>query len=292
MTTKPTQDRPIGSDAQVRALVSLLADRSESVREHCADAVRELGPRAIPALRDQALKTPEPKLRVTSLNLLSDLHLERNLRRLRSRLEDGSLALETGCITLQQIYSPLTGTEDLGIALDRMAAEVKTRIAPSYPVKTAVAELAQYFSMDVKLQGNKGDYSDLRNSFLCEVLATRRGIPISLSALYLLVARRASIPLYGVNVPSHFLIGYQCNERQHFLDPFNDGKSLTQQDVADIIKRNELPLHPAYFKAASDRDIIYRMTNNIVAILERDDARELLPKIQRVRKILRSGDDE
>ena len=85
--------------------------------------------------------------------------------------------------------------------------------------------------------GNEADYEDPRNSFLNEVLDRRTGIPITLSLLYMEVARRAGLPVEGVNFPGHFLL--RCRARPGvgyaedlIIDPFHGGALLTRDLLA------------------------------------------------------------
>jgi len=79
--------------------------------------------------------------------------------------------------------------------------------------------------------GNVGDYYDPRNSFLCDVIDRRTGIPISLSVLYLEVSRRVGVLSQGVNFPGHFLVRVAIEDAWLFLDPYSGGRALTPVDL-------------------------------------------------------------
>jgi regulator of sirC expression with transglutaminase-like and TPR domain len=77
--------------------------------------------------------------------------------------------------------------------------------------------------------GNRDDYYQPQNSYLNEVLARRRGIPISLGILYMAVAARAGLTTFGVNTPGHFVVGCRTEGEPLFVDPFSGGDVLDQQ---------------------------------------------------------------
>lgn len=121
--------------------------------------------------------------------------------------------------------------------------------------------------------GNHDDYYDPRNSFLCDVLDRRTGIPISLSVLYLEVSRRVGVLAQGVNFPGHFLVRVAIEDAWLFLDPFSGGRALTPADLELLLKKTTTPdavLEPSVIAAASKRQILSRMLVNLAGIYGRN----------------------
>lgn len=120
--------------------------------------------------------------------------------------------------------------------------------------------------------GNTGDYYDPRNSFLADVLDRRMGIPISLSVLYLEVARRIGVLAQGVNFPGHFLVRVAIEDAWLFLDPYAGGRALTPADLETLLRKTTSPdavLEPSVIAAASKRQILARMLVNLAGIYGR-----------------------
>ena len=121
--------------------------------------------------------------------------------------------------------------------------------------------------------GNTGDYYDPRNSFLTEVLDRRTGIPISLSVLYLEVARRVGVLAQGVNFPGHFLVRVAIEDAWLFLDPFAAGRALSPSDLEGLLRKTTTPdavLEPSVIAAATKRQIVSRMLVNLAGIYGRN----------------------
>jgi len=121
--------------------------------------------------------------------------------------------------------------------------------------------------------GNTDDYYDPRNSFLADVLDRRTGIPISLSVLYLEIARRLQVLAQGVNFPGHFLVRVAIEDAWLFLDPFNAGRALTPADLETLLRKTTTPdavLEPSVIAAASKRQIVSRMLVNLAGIYGRN----------------------
>jgi regulator of sirC expression with transglutaminase-like and TPR domain len=121
--------------------------------------------------------------------------------------------------------------------------------------------------------GNVDDFYDPRNSFLCDVLDRRIGIPISLSVLYLETARRVGVLAQGVNFPGHFLVRVATEDAWLFLDPFSGGRALTPADLEELLRKTTSPdavLEPSIIAAASKRQILSRMLVNLAGIYGRN----------------------
>ncbi len=121
--------------------------------------------------------------------------------------------------------------------------------------------------------GNTTDYYDPRNSFLCEVLDRRMGIPITLSVVYLEVARRVGVLAQGVNFPGHFLVRVAIEDAWLYIDPFSGGRSMTSADLEALLKKTTTPdavLEPSVIAAASKRQILSRMLVNLAGIYGRN----------------------
>jgi regulator of sirC expression with transglutaminase-like and TPR domain len=120
--------------------------------------------------------------------------------------------------------------------------------------------------------GNHDDYYDPRNSFLCDVIDRRMGIPISLSVLYLEVARRVGVLAQGVNFPGHFIVRVAIEDAWLFIDPYSQGKILTPTDLEALLRKTTTPnavLEPSVIAAASKRQIVARILVNLAGIYGR-----------------------
>ena len=114
--------------------------------------------------------------------------------------------------------------------------------------------------------GNAQDYADPRNSFLNEVIERRLGIPITLSVLFLEVAKRMGVQAAGVGLPGHFIVRVQTRNGVVFLDPFHGGVQLSQEDCearVQNITQGRLPFDSAFLDPVSNRYILTRMLNNL-----------------------------
>ena len=123
--------------------------------------------------------------------------------------------------------------------------------------------------------GNRTAYYDWRNSCLDRVIATRTGIPISMSVLMIEVARRVGVELHGVGMPAHFLVRV-ADEDDVFFDPFDGGRRLDRSGARSLFEHvtgGQVPWDDQYVDPTPNRDIVVRMLNNLKGVFTgRSDA--------------------
>jgi len=119
------------------------------------------------------------------------------------------------------------------------------------------------------LRGNDEDYYDPRNSYLNEVLDRKLGIPISLSVVYMEVAKRISFPIRGVGFPGHFLMKHVANDREIVIDAFGLGRILTPndcQELLDKIYNGTVSMNASLLQPMEKRSILTRMLYNLKGV--------------------------
>ncbi|MGF1499277.1 MAG: SirB1 family protein [Elainellaceae cyanobacterium] len=191
----------------------------------------------------------------------------------------------TALYIAQEEYPDLDVEEYLN-ALDTMALEIQERLpAEFYPLKV-IRGINQYLYEDLGFAGNTANYYDPDNSYLNCVIDRRLGIPITLSLVYLEVARRVGLPMVGVNMPGHFLIRPDLPEMEIFVDPFHQGEVLFMQDCQDRLNSiygRQVLLRPEFFKPIATKRLLSRMLTNLKFIyLNRGEMAKTLAAIERI----------
>ena len=144
---------------------------------------------------------------------------------------------------------------------------------------------------ELDLRGDEDEYDDPRNSFLPDVLARRRGLPILLSLVYLEVARRAALPLFGLALPGHFVVGYRVGGGGLVvMDPFRRAHILDRAELEALVARAGAALTPAMLEPASARTIAVRMLRNLVGSFARRGVRDRVRAASALVLALEPGD--
>ncbi|MDJ0583250.1 transglutaminase-like domain-containing protein [Crocosphaera sp.] len=154
-----------------------------------------------------------------------------------------------------------------------------------YPLKV-IKTINKYLFKDLGFKGNTNNYYDPRNSYLNEVIDKKMGIPISLSVIYLEIAKRINFPMVGIGMPGHFLIRPEFENVGIFVDAFNQGEILFKEDCQ--IKLQEIYQQPVtleehFLTPVSNQQILGRMLTNLKYIYLN---RQEYPKMLRIIELL------
>jgi regulator of sirC expression with transglutaminase-like and TPR domain len=166
--------------------------------------------------------------------------------------------------------------------LDDMAEAVRPRMNCEHPIDA----MRDFLFAELGFEGNVDDYFDPRNSYLNQVLDRRVGIPITLSLLYLELARRLEIPFVGIGLPGHFIVRYDGEDEPIYLDPFNGGVTMSVDDcrqrVADI-SNGGLEFRKSFLAPVGSRQILSRMLRNLKGIyVARADFKSALSVVEKL----------
>ena len=187
------------------------------------------------------------------------------LRELFSRGEE-EINLADAAATLAHVIYPDLDFRPYHQRLDDYARAVARMPMRGDEPEARVSNLNAFLFESLGFVGNAEDYHDPRNSFLNDVLDRRTGIPISLSVIYMEIARRLELPIYGVGLPSHFVVKYEAGRRRFFIDPFHDGRMLNRQGCRRLLRQihgRQVELTDLHFAAVNKRQIILRMATNL-----------------------------
>jgi len=195
------------------------------------------------------------------------------MENLRAALHgDRRVTLDRATLDLATIEFPELAPQPYLAILDDLAADIDACLRGARDGTRFVSAANRVLFERFGLRGNESDYYDPRNSCLNAVLDRKLGIPITLSAVYLEVARRLRRPVFGIGLPGHFLLQYDDDEYSTFIDPFHAGRLLSAEDCCSLAKDIagvDLTNDSAVLKPVSNQYILMRMLNNLRSAYER-----------------------
>ena len=150
--------------------------------------------------------------------------------------------------------------------LDTIAWQINSQLPEErYPLKV-IQTINNYLFEHLNFRGNQKNYYDPDNSFLNKVIEGEVGIPISLSVVYLAIAKRLNFPMVGIGMPGHFLIRPEFDGAGIFVDAFNRGEILFEQDCQNRLNdtyQQQVELKQSWLAPVSNKQILARMLNNL-----------------------------
>jgi regulator of sirC expression with transglutaminase-like and TPR domain len=170
--------------------------------------------------------------------------------------------------------------------LDAMAREAADLPLETAPPLGRLLALNRYLFAEQGFTGNAYHYYDPRNSFLNEVLDRHTGIPITLSVVYLELGWRLELPLAGVGMPGHFVVGYYPGSAPQYVDVFGQGRLLTREDCIARLQEqfgSGFVFRDEHLAPVTKRQILTRMLGNLKQIyMQRQDLDRALAAVERI----------
>ena len=251
------------TESQRRALIELIDDPAPTVRQALLDQFARLGRTSVDFLQEQA-RSSNRLLAARASAYLRELKFADPVAEFRDFIHSLNYELETGALLLSRTIHP---DLDIGAScslLDRMAARCRELIAEPTVARDKCRILNRVMFHEHGFHGNTENYADPLNSFLDQVLIRRKGIPLSLSLVYLLVAERIGLPLEPVGLPGHFLVGCYSEEVPFYIDPFNAGRLISAAEAVAMVRKQSL--HPTLADLAPTpiREVLCRCCRNLV----------------------------
>src|SRR5579885_834647 len=199
------------------------------------------------------------------------------VERLIAALQDdrSEVPLDVAALELARVEFPQLDPKASLIRLDNLAAEIQSKLTTNASGLDFIRATNQLLFEILDFRGDEQNYYDPRNSCLNSVLTRRLGIPITLSVLYIEIARRLSRPVYGVGLPGHFIVAYEDRNSRYWIDPFHGGRILSFADCCALAKETagvNLQTNPAVLAPVNKRQILVRMLSNLKAIYLRGGA--------------------
>jgi len=259
------------SDQDIRALIGLLED--EDSYDLVRDQILRIGEAAIPYIEERR-PAADPDLAARMDAVCRELRFDKLKHEFWRLSVSPEPDLETGALLLVKFGYPGVDTDVYKRWLDEVAAHVLRDLPPAADEAIKFHRLNGHVFQAMGFTGNDLHYYDPENSFINKVIEKRRGIPVSLSVLYLLLARRLGIPAHGVGTPGHFLVGFRASDDRCYLDAYNKGRLLSAVDVQKMLARAGYEFRPEYLHPAPARDVIIRMMRNLISIYQKMGATE------------------
>lgn len=252
----------------IDALIRLLGDDHPEILETARLKLIEMGPLVIPFLEEAAQRHEEPKVRVEAKGVLERLRLSAVSQEWKglSNVPDDKLDLEKGAFLLAKVSYPDLDPKAYQVRLDQLAQRIRPMLKGASGPQEQLAVMNRCIFQDERFRGNWNDYFDPQNSYLNRVMDRKLGIPISLSVLYLLVARRLRIPIRGAGIPGHFMVKYKDRKMELFVDTFNEGRFLSRPECVQFIVEAGYPYQPDFLEGLGPREILARMLRNLILI--------------------------
>lgn len=274
----------------IQSLINLLDDPDDGIFGQVRNELKTLGSEVIPSLEfhwERNRTNPIFQNRIEEL--IHEIQLEHIKHELMAWNGQSDPSLAEGISIISRFEYPEVTKEYIDQAVHQLSKEIWLELNDQLTALEKV-RIINHFLYDVHgFNGDSDDYHAVVNNFPHLVMKQKAGNPLSLSIIYILIAEKLELPIYGINLPRHFIVAYvddfflsNINEVQpilFYINPFSSGGVFGKQELIDFLERINIKYHNSFASPCDNRSIIRRMLNNMIFSYSRegrhDEAAEL-----------------
>lgn len=285
---------------EVIALITLLDDPDDGIYSEVKNRFIILGPPAIPHLETAWENSFDALMQKRIEGIIHTIQFQALQNALKNWAENEQDDLFKGCAIIARYQYPDLDENKLKKQLHQIKQDVWLELHDDLTAIEKV-KIINHIMFEVhQFGGNITNYHAPQNSFINVVLETKKGNPVMLSVVYALVCKELGIPIYGVNLPQHFVLAYVNDfanlfDPSHktlsdnilfYVNPFSKGLIFNQGDVDAFIKQLNVEPDIKYYLPCSNLDIIKRILNNLIYSFDKMGYAEKVQELKELDKNL------
>jgi len=261
---------------EIASLIDLLDDPDEKIFQHVHDKLIQIGIEAIPHLEKSWEENKYTGLFQERIESLIDtIHFNQILEDLKAWSNSDKNILD-GWILLTKWQFPGIKERNIKEKIEEIKNDIWIEIKGKQTAQEKILTFNKVFYSNYKFQGNTKNYHSPINSFIHTVLETKHGNPLSLAILYSTIAQMLQIPIYGVNLPNHFILAYVESNTNNlknlnrkdilfYINAFSNGAILNEKDILLFLKQIKIEPNESFFIPCSNKTILLRIITNLIS---------------------------
>lgn len=265
---------------EIKALISLLDDSDYEVASYVEKQIVQLGEGIIPFLEEEWEETLDSDLQKKIEDLIHNLQFEGLMRRLKEWKEKGAEDLVEGMYLVNSYLYPDVDFANISKTLDQLYFDAWTHMKDEMHPYDQVKSLNNVLFREKRFSANTKNFHSPANSMLHLVLESKRGNPLTLCVIYMTLAQRLQMPVYGVNLPNLFILTYKLDGLQFYINVYNKGLILSKADIDNYILQLNLNPLDIFYEPCSNLDIVKRALRNLAFSFEKMDDPEKATEVR------------
>src|SRR5665213_3350977 len=279
---------------EVKSLIRLLDDPDKEIYEHVHEKLLSLGTEAIEYLELAWEEAFDPIQQERIANLVHEIQFGILKNDLRLWHQGGAFDLLQGVLIVNRYQYPDLDEQKVINQIEAIKRDIWIQMINEASPSDQVKLINHVFYNIYGFSGNTTNHQDPQNSYLSQVLETKKGNQISLAIIYSIIAQKLDIPVYGVNLPQHFILAYVDETMEtefdggilFYINAFNKGFIFGRRDVDMFLKQLNLKYDKQFYEPCSNTDIIKRVISNLIASYEQVGSPEKVAELNELLKIL------
>lgn len=286
----------------IDALIRLVDDPDEEVFDHVRDQLLNYGTYAIPFLQNSFDILESDLIFQTRIeNIIHEIQFEAIKNRLEIWVNSEEKDLIEAAILVAKYQYPNFDETFVYKEIDRIINDCWLELNNRQTAFEKIKIINKIFFDFHDFKGDTNNYNSPLNSYINAVIESRSGNPLSLSIIYSTIAQALNIPVYGVNLPNHFILAYmdEYGSRNYtdkkndygvlfYINPFSKGALIDENSIEKFIKNLDLKMQRSYLEPCSNSTIIIRMLTNLIAGYKAIENKDKVEELKILRSLIQS----
>ena len=264
------------NENELKALISLTDEPDEYIFIEITNKILLYGADAIPLLEERWENSFDPVAQQRILNIIHKIQYETIETELNHWVKFCKNDLFAAHILITRFQYPEVKEEEIKKKINDISHDIWLELNEGLTALEKIKVVNHIFYDVHGFIGNTVNFHSPQNSYLNTLLETRKGNPLSLGILYIIISQQLNIPVYGVNLPEHFVLAYtnelaeeklkfiDDNEVLFYINPFSKGAVFSRKEVELFIKQLKIEPQNIFFKPCTNIDIVRRLINNLI----------------------------
>jgi regulator of sirC expression with transglutaminase-like and TPR domain len=279
---------------EVHSLIRLLDDPDQEIYEHVHEKLLSYGSEAIAHLESAFEQAFDSIQQERIANLVHEIQFGIVKNDLKLWSQSGAFDLLQGILIINRYQYPDLDEQKIINHIEAIKRDVWIQMMHESSPVEQVKLINHIFYHIYGYSGNTSNHQDPQNSYLSQVIDTKKGNQILLAIIYSIVAQKLDIPVYGVNLPQHFILAYLDESKQSefesgilfYINAFNKGFIFGRRDVDTFLKQLNLTFDKQFYEPCSNTDIIKRVLRNLISSYEHLGSSEKVDELNELLEIL------
>lgn len=282
--------------SKIDALIALLDDSDTEVLNAVNDSLLKEGIEIVPQLEKVWETTLDEKLQERLENVIHNIQYDTTRNNLIKWTSDGAKYILEGAVYLSQFQFPEANFQKLDAEIDKIKNDIWLEINNNLTALEKV-KILNYVIFELhKYTRNTSNFYSPQNSFINQVIESKKGNPISLAIIYMSVAHKLGLPIYGVNLPKNFILAYKDEFRQcdsidesddvlFYINPYNKGAVLGKREIDYFIQQQKIKTDKSFYIPCSNNEIVIRLISNLILSYEKLGFNDKIDRLKELLKI-------
>jgi regulator of sirC expression with transglutaminase-like and TPR domain len=279
---------------EVNSLIRLLDDPDTEVYEHVYQKLLSYGTEAIEYLESAFEQAFDSIQQERIANLVHDIQFGTVKKDLELWYQGGAFDLLQGILIVNRYQYPDLDEQKVINQIEAIKRDIWLQMMNEASPVEQIKLINHVFYSIHGFSGNTSNHRDPQNSYISQVLESKKGNQISLAIIYSIIAQKLDIPVYGVNLPQHFILAYLDESMEaefeggvlFYINAFNKGFIFGRRDVDMFLKQLNLQYDKQFYEPCSNADIIKRVVRNLISAYEHAGSSEKVDELNELLAIL------